>query len=383
VFRKKTSEQSVLVVAGEGSGDSMAAPVVRQLSVPAFGLGGTLLGAAGMELVADLSRTAVMGIGAVLWRGPRLIDAGRRLLLEARRRRPRVALLVGFSEFNAWLGPRLRKLGLRVLWYAPPQIWAWRGGRAESLRDACDRMAVILPFEEELWRAHGADAHYVGHPSLERPRPSRDAVRERFGMTPYAEYVAVLPGSRSHEVERHLGSMLRAALALRAERGAIDARVVVAPALRGRAAAFVARSAISAGVSVLETTAPAVLPAFDIALAASGTVTLECAIAEVPPVIGWRAGRLTEALARRLVQTESAGLPNILLGERVFPELLGPAFTADALADEACRLLDAKTEWVGHCRRVVERLEQPLERRGRSIELPSERVARMIAPWLD
>ncbi len=360
----------------------MAAPVVRQLGVPAFGLGGTALGAVGMELVSDLSRTAAMGVGAVLVRAPLLIDAGRRLLTEARRRKPRAALLVGFSEFNAWLGPRLRKLGMRVLWYSPPQIWAWRGGRADTLRDACDRMAVILPFEEELWRAHGADAHYVGHPSLERPKPSREVVRERFAMTPYAEYIAVLPGSRSHEVERHLGSMLRAALALRAERGAIDARVVVAPALSRRVAAFVAKRAESAGVAVIESSAPAVLSAFDIALAASGTVTLECALADVPPVIGWRAGRFTEALARRMVRSECAGLPNIVLGERVFPELLGPAFTAEALADEACRLLDAKAEWVENCRRVVARLEEPLERKGRSIELPSERVARMIAPWL-
>jgi hypothetical protein len=168
VFRRKSSDAGVLVVAGEGSGDAMAAPVVRQLGVPAFGLGGTALGAVGMELVSDLSRTAAMGVGAVLVRAPLLIDAGRRLLSEARRRKPRAALLVGFSEFNAWLGPRLRKLGMRVLWYSPPQIWAWRGGRADTLRDACDRMAVILPFEEELWRAHGADAHYVGHPSLER-----------------------------------------------------------------------------------------------------------------------------------------------------------------------------------------------------------------------
>jgi lipid-A-disaccharide synthase len=379
--RRAAHEASLLVVAGEGSGDAMAAPVVRRLELPSFGLGGSALAAAGVELVADLSRTAAMGIGAVLVRAPLFADAARRLLAQVKKRRPRVALLVGFSEFNGWLGRELRRMGTRVLWYAPPQIWAWRPGRADSLRHACDRMAVVLPFEEELWRAHGADAHYVGHPALERPRPTREQVRERFGMTPYAEYVAVLPGSRGHEVHHHLAPMLGAVDALRSERGAIDARVVVAPALGARTAAEIAKLSVASGISVLETTAPAVLPAFDVALAASGTVTLECAVAEVPPVVGWRAGRLTEALARRLVKTEHVALPNVVLREAAFPELLGPALTAEALADEACRVLDAKADFVARCRRVVERLTEPLAGKG-ATELPSERVARMIAPWL-
>jgi lipid-A-disaccharide synthase len=356
--------------------------VVRRLGMASFGLGGPALRACGCELVSDVTRVSSMGIGPALLRAPVLVEAARRLLAEVRRRRPRAALLVGFSEFNARLGPRLRKLGTRVLWYAPPQIWAWRPERGESLRHAFDRLAVILPFEQELWRSHGADAHYVGHPALERPEPSRAAVRDRFGLTPWAEYVAVLPGSRQQEVRRHLGPMLAAIDALRAERGAIDARVVLAPALDRRIAERVTRRAESAGVAVLEAPAPAVLPAFDLAFAASGTVTLECAIAGVPPVIGWRADRLTELAARRFVRTAQVGLPNIVLGEKIFPELLGPGFTADALADEACRLLDARSEWAGRCAEVVDRLSAPLGPRGPSSELPSERVARLLAPWL-
>lgn len=367
---------TLLVSAGEGSGDAMAAPVVRQLGVPAFGLGGRALAGVGTELTMDLASLSAMGIGSVVARAPAIVRAATRLLAEAKARRSRAALLVGYSEFNAWLGPRLRAQGVRVLWYAPPQVWAWRSGRAPNLRKAVDRMAVILPFEEELWQKHGVDAHFVGHPSLEQKPAVRDAVRLRLGLAPRAEYVAVLPGSRPHEVKRHLGPMLDAVAVLRAERGALDARVIVAQSLERAVAEQVSRRALASGVSVVESSAPSVLTAFDVALAASGSVTLECVAAEVPPVIGYRAGPLSEWVAKRLLEVSMVGLPNLVLGERVFPELIGADFTAEALAEEAGRLLDERDAFVRACRDV------------RATLCPGDRpessahVARLIAPWL-
>lgn len=354
----------------------MAAPVVRRLGAPAFGLGGRALGAAGTELLVDLASLTAMGIGSVVARAPAIVLAARKLLAESKARRARAALLVGYSEFNAWLGPRLRALGVRVLWYAPPQIWAWRSGRAPGLGRAVDRMAVVLPFEEALWRSFGVDAHFVGHPSLERSAASREAVRERLGLAPWAEYLAILPGSRPHEVSRHLGPMLEALAILRADRGALDARVIVAPSLGRSVADEMARRSAAAGVSVIESSAPGVLTAFDVALAASGSVTLECVAAEVPPVIGYRAGPLTELVAKRLLSVEMVGLPNLVLGERVFPELLQSAFTADNLAEEAGRLLDERAAFVRACRDVKARL-CPSER-----PESSAHVARLLAPWL-
>lgn len=371
-------EPTLLVSAGEGSGDAMAAPVIERLGVTTFGLGGPALAGAGSELVADTRRLAAMGVGAAALKAPAAAVAARALLARARKTRPRAALLVGYSEFNAWLGARLRDLGTRVLWYAPPQIWAWRAGRAHGLRRSCDRMACVLPFEPRLWREQGVDAKYVGHPALERPNIGRDVARERFGMTPYAEYVAVLPGSRAHELREHLGPMLEAVAALRADRGAVDARVVLAPWLPRKLAARAAEEAGAAGVSCIESSAPPVLSAFDVALAASGTVTLECAVAGVPPVIAYRTGPVTELLARRLLTVHSIGLPNIVLGERVFPELVQKALTSDALAEEAGRLLDDRELWRARCESVRERL---LPRDGRAAS-PSERVAELIAPWL-
>jgi len=375
--RVDATEQSaeLLVVAGEASGDAMAAPVVRRLGVPAFGLGGSALGGAGVELTGHLSKLTAMGVGAVMARGPELIGAALKLLIVASRRRPRVALLVGFSELNGWLGPRLRRLGTRVLWYGAPQVWAWRPGRADTLRRACDRMAVVLPFEEQLWRRHGVDAHYVGHPALERVAGERDRLRVQLGMTPYADYVAVLPGSRPHEVRHHLGPMLAAVNLLRRERGALDARVVVAPSLAGRVAAWIAENAMRAGVATLHSDAASVLAAFDVALAASGTVTLECTVAEVPPVVAYRVGPVSAFIAARTLRVENVALPNLLLGEQAFPELLQEAMTAEALAEEAERLLEQRAAFVARCRDVRRVLETG--------SAASERVARLMERWLD
>ena len=357
----------------------MAAPVVRTLGAESFGLGGIALQRAGTDLIENLETFSSMGVGAVARRSPRIARAALRLLAAAKKRRPPAALLVGYSEFNAWLGPRLRKLGTRVLWYSPPQVWAWRAARAPTLAKSCDRMAVILPFEEELWTAAGCEAHYVGHPALEHGAVDRDAVRARYGMTPYAEYVALLPGSRPQEVREHLQPMLDAVGLLRAERGALDARVILAPSLPQRVHDQALKRAADAGIATIDERADRVLSAFDVALAASGTVTLECALAGVPPVIVYRTGPLTELVARRWVSVSDVGLPNVVLGRRVFPELIQNELTADAAADEAGRLLDDRPAWVQYCRDVRVQLTGS---ESFAVEPPSERVAELLSPWL-
>jgi lipid-A-disaccharide synthase len=236
-------------------------------------------------------------------------------------------------------------------------------------------MAVILPFEQELWRRHGVDAHYVGHPAMEHASRDRDSLREELGMTPYAEYVAVLPGSRPEEARRHLRPMLRAVDLLRAERGALDARVILAPSLEGSVADWMREIALRAGVSVLACSAPAVLPAFDVALAASGTVTLECTLAGVPPVVAYRTGPLSAFVAARMLRVSDVALPNLVLGRRVFPELLQDAMTPEALAEEAERLLDERASFVESCQAVHRALDTGTP--------ASEHVARLMERWLD
>jgi lipid-A-disaccharide synthase len=217
-------------------------------------------------------------------------------------------------------------------------------------------------------------------------------VRERYGLTPYAEYLALLPGSRPQEVEQHLKPMALATGLVRAERGALDARLILAPSLDRKTRDAAARLALALGVSTLEAPASAVLPAFDVALAASGTVTLECAAAGVPPVVVYKTGMFTHLLAKRLVKTPHIALPNILLDEAAFPELIQERVTPELIAEQSTRMLEERSEFVERCRRVRSALlSSPSPESSRnshrvladiSNERPSQRVARLLEPWL-
>lgn len=373
---------SVLVVAGEASGDRMAAAIVSALGperASFFGFGGAAMALAGARLVADFRRTTAMGALEVAARLPSLLAAYARLEAAIARERPRVALLVDYAELNVRLGARLRRAGVRVLFCVAPQVWAWRPGRVERVGRALDRLAVILPFEEGLWRSTGVDAHYVGHPALDASPPPAGAVRARLGLGA-AQAVALLPGSRPHEVRATLEVMLGALTLLRSRGRSIDARLLLAPSLDPATRAFALSRAIAAGahaiaVDAREGIAP-LLPAFDAAIATSGTATLECALAAVPPVTIWRGARLTAAIARRWVRTPHVALPNVLLGERRYPELLQEAASAAAVARELTSILDDRTSFANSAAELRGKL---MIDDGRTF---GARVAALVHPWL-
>jgi lipid-A-disaccharide synthase len=371
---------ALLVVAGEASGDRAAAGVVRALGpgTRAFGMGGGALASAGVELVCDLRASTALGLGEVAARAVAIRRAFGRVLVEAKRRRPRAALLVNYTEFNARLACTLHEDGVRVLWYIAPQIWAWRPGRARTLRKVIDRMAVILPFEEDLWRKQGVDARYVGHPAREAPALDRDRARAALGLTPWASAVAILPGSRPHEVRRLLVPMLEAYEMVRHEHASVDARVLLAPSLDPPTRAWALKRVEEARVEHVDIDASRgvaeVMRAFDASLCASGTAALESALARAIPVVAYRVGLLAEALARSLVVTKHVALPNVLLGRAAFAELVQREVRPNRLAEALEVALERPPGLVGAC----DELEHIL---GPSTS-PSREVARMLRPWL-
>ena len=370
----------LLVVAGEASGDRAGAAVVAKLppGIRVYGMGGAALAAEGAELVADLRDTTALGVAEVARRAFGVARAYALLRTATALRKPTAALLVNYTEFNARLAESLWASGTRVLWYGAPQVWAWRSGRAVPLRRHLDRMAVMLPFEEELWRAVGVDAHYVGHPSLEEMRGDRVSAREALGMTPRAWGVGILPGSRPHEVRRLLEPMLAAYERVRRDHASVDARVLIAPSLDVATRAWLRGAADAAGVDTIEVEARAgmgaTLPAFDATLCASGTASLECALARAVPVVCYRVGWATELGARAFVTTPHVALPNILLGRGAFPELLQRQATTTRMSEELARVLEQRASFLAPCAEVEAVLG------GRTSA--SSTVARMLEPWL-
>jgi lipid-A-disaccharide synthase len=371
---------ALLVVAGEASGDRAAAGVVRALGggASAFGLGGPALAGVGVELVADLRASTAMGVTEV---AARALSIGRALacvLHAARRRRPRVALLVNYTEFNMRVAAALHAAGARVLWYIAPQIWAWRPRRAGAVRRAIDRMAVVLPFEEELWRREGVDARYVGHPALEGEVLDRARARRALELTPYASAVAILPGSRPHEVRRLLAPMLDAYEIVREERASVDARLLLAPSLDRATRAWGRVEAHKRHVAVVDVDpvrgAHEVLRAFDAALCASGTASLEAALARAVPVVAYRVGAVTELVARHMVTVEHIALPNLLLRRAAFAELLQGDARAARLAEALDDALERRGELLKACDDVQAALGGARE--------PSREVASMLRAWL-
>ena len=371
----------LLVVAGEASGDRAAAGVVAALAghdVRAFGMGGAAMQAAGVELVSDLRSSTALGVGEVAARAFSIGAAYARVAHAARSRRPRAALLVNYTAFNTRLAHGLHAAGVRVLWYGAPQVWAWRPGRARSLRGAIDRMAVILPFEEAIWRGEGVDACYVGHPAREGARLDRSVARAALGLTPTAATVGILPGSRPHEVKKLLRPMLEAYESVRRDRASVDARVLLAPSLDAGTRARALADARAMRVEVTEVDPEVglskLLPAFDASLCASGTASLEAALARAVPVIAYRVGLLTELAARRLLRVPYLALPNVLLGRKAFTELLQKDARAPRLADALAQALDGRDALLLACAEVEAALGAP--------RTPSIAVAKMLEPWL-
>jgi lipid-A-disaccharide synthase len=236
----------------------------------------------------------------------------------------------------------------------------------------------MLPFEEALWRSAGVDAHYVGHPALETTPLDRNTARGALGMTLFAAAVAVLPGSRAHEVRKLLHPMLDAYERVRSDRASVDARVLVAASIDPATRAWVRRTCSERRVATFDADphlgAMSVLTAFDATLCASGTASLEAALARAVPVVAYRVGLATELTARALVRTEHVALPNVLLARRAFTELLQRDARAPRMAEALSDALDRRAELLAACDAVEAALG--------AVRTPSTAVARMLAPWL-
>jgi lipid-A-disaccharide synthase len=334
-----------LLVAGEASGDrygaALAAALPRHLDVRWFGLGGDQMAAAGVELVAHARELNVLGLFEILRHIPRLWTLERRLDAEIARRRPRFAVLVDLPGINLRLAARLHRRGIPVIYFVAPQLWAWRPWRVRFLRRYVRKLLCIFPFEEEWFRARGVNVEWVGHPLVESARATgnRDDFLRGHGLRADRPVIALFPGSRNQEIERHLPAMLDASAELARSRllqfllveaDTVDAALVRSLLLR--------HPALS--VTVLKESPYNALAACDLAVLASGTATVEALLVGAPMVVVYRVAPASWWVGRLLVRTPHYSMVNLIAGERLVPELIQDSLTPARLTAEMSRLLD-------------------------------------------
>lgn len=374
-----------MIVAGEASGDKHGAALasaLRQIYTDTefemFGSGGDEMRAAGVETLVDAREVAIIGIPEIARALGKLYRAYKKLLNAARERRPSAIVLIDWPDFNMRLARSLHAEGFKIVYYISPQVWAWRRYRVRALSRDVDRMLVILPFEEEFYRNAGVEVEYVGHPLAEavRATSTRKEFAEKYTLDPSRPIIALLPGSRHKEVHYHLPAMLDAAKRL--QKAGRELRIEKSELINQTAKSQTAESQTAKLKSQIADSHPEsnrpqfVLPLANtinraqvetiineagieiriterdtyntlihagFAIVASGTATVEAALAETPMVIIYRGSELNWRLIRPLIKLDTFGMVNLIAGRRIVPELIQHAATGERIAHEVYELL--------------------------------------------
>jgi lipid-A-disaccharide synthase len=337
--------QRLLIVAGEASGDLHGGNLARALrarrpTLQLIGVGGRQMRAAGVELLFDIRDLAVVGAVEALHSLRTLWTVYRALLAEVERAPVDAVVLIDFPGFNLKLAKALAERDIPMLYYIAPQVWAWHPGRLKKIRRRVRQLFVILPFEAALYHEVGVEAEFVGHPLLDLVPSSgtkADACTQ-CGLDPALPVVGLLPGSRRSELHYLLRPMLEAAAEIRTQMGAVQFILPLAENLRP-ADVQEALAAAPIPVQLVQRQTYEAMRAADVLLVASGTATLEAALIGTPMVIVYRAHTLTYLLARPVMRVSSIGLPNIIAGRSIVPELWQYEVTAERMAAQALALL--------------------------------------------
>jgi lipid-A-disaccharide synthase len=333
----------VAIIAGEASGDQHGASLVSamQKKMPGIsfcGIGGSALRQAGVDIVVDAAELTVVGITEVFSKIPAILKGLRSIKRHLKRLKPNLLILIDFPDFNLHLAGVARKLGIPVLYYISPQIWAWRKGRVRKIKRRVDHMAVLLPFEVQFYRRHNVPVTFVGHPLLDTRLPAIEQAL-RTG-NPENPVIGLLPGSRENEIVRLLPAMLEAADILR--RRLKRATFIISQAhtvQRVLLDSIIGKFPGWEGVEVVTDGVEKVFERCDAVVAASGTVTLQAAMHAVPMVIIYKVSLLSSWLARALVRVPHVGLVNLVAGRRLVPELLQHEATGANIARTIAAML--------------------------------------------
>ncbi|WP_018864494.1 lipid-A-disaccharide synthase [Thioalkalivibrio sp. ARh3] len=376
-------QRHVVICAGESSGDALGAGLVRELAAiePGLhysGMGGAQMRAAGVETLIDVEELAVVGLVDVLVNYPRLRRLFRRMCAHLEKNRPDLLVLVDYVEFNLRLAAHARRLGIPVLFYVSPQLWAWRSGRIRRIQQCVDAMAVLFPFETDIYERAGIPVRYVGNPLVDRVHAPTLRLGERLNIADGERVIGLLPGSRGGELKRHWPLLVETARRIHREEPSLRFVVALAPGVDAPRLETLARHEdLPVAFVSGEDGTHALMADADLLLIASGTATLEAGLLQAPMMVFYRMGSLSHAVFSRLVRLENIALVNIVAGERLVPEYLQRAASPERLATDALALL-RHPERLGAMRESLSRVRERLGEGG-----ADRRIAEMARELLN
>jgi len=351
---------SILIVAGENSGEKYGADLVHQFkklqpSLSFFGIGGKHIEREGVRLLFSVEELAVVGVFEIISHLPRIKKIFNKITMETKHQKPSAAVLIDSPDFNLRLARKLKKMSIPILYYISPTVWAWRKGRLKTIKKTVDKMMLIFPFEEKIYEDYGIPAVYVGHPLKDRVRASltKDEFLEKYGLNPQKKLVSLLPGSRQSELKYHLPVLAEAVERIKSE---WDTQFVLllAETLDENFLFSLIPPGLK-GLKILGEDHYEAISSSELVLSACGTANLEAALLETPLVSFYRISPLTYFFTHRLATIKNFSIVNILAGDRIVPELIQRDFTAQNIFEETKKIFDSeerRSEMIAHFRKI-------------------------------
>jgi len=339
---------SILIVAGENSGENYGASLVRQFkkskpSFSFFGIGGKKMKDEGVEILFPMEDLAVVGVVEILGHLPRIRKIFHRIKDEIENRKPLASVLIDSPDFNLRLAKKLKKRGVPVLYYIGPTIWAWRKGRLKAIRKAVSKMLLIFPFEERLYKEQGIPAAYVGHPLKEKVKTSfgKGEFVKKYGLDSGKKLITLLPGSRKSEIKYHMPVLVKAVRVIEKEYPVQFALVQAESLERNFLLQYIPKD--FANFRILTEDSYEAIASSDLVLSACGTANMETALLETPFIAFYRISPITYTLGVRFVKIRNYSIVNILAGKQIVPELIQHRFSASNILKEVKRILDSES----------------------------------------
>ena len=348
-FNMRHNSPKLLIVAGEASGDLHGAKLARAIfakrpEVSIYGFGGRGMKAAGVNLLSDIADGGIVGITEVLLHLKFIVSTYRTLSSFVKKERPDLVILIDFPDFNLRLAKVAKREGIPIIYYISPQVWAWRSGRIRTIANLIDKMLVILPFEEEIYKRAGVDCEFVGHPLLDEVGEirSKEEYCGKLGLKKSNPIIGLLTGSRKNELVNLLPTMIETAGFISKEISDSQFIIPLAPSLNYEDAKTILEK-FDIDITIVKERAGEVIAVSDLIIVASGSATLQAAILNTPMVIIYKVSLISYLLARLLVHVENIGLVNIVAGNRIVPEFVQGMAEPRKIADESIHILSDNT----------------------------------------